>query len=932
MGSLAPIIVLLLTFNLSFAYPYDPSHESVPSKISCRVDRQAICLGDPIVVFGKVHGLNHQSKVILVYSGPSGLSAEQVLKISSEGSFTGSYLPKAVGFWSIIAASSPDRAVRSQRLTVYVSDLPQGKSRLNIRTDHTVTFVGNRVRISGEVVPYASRPLGLVFKQDGTKQSVVPLISDRTGDFEYEWYPESAGKYDIFAELEVYGDTVKSSSVNVRIVSLDERGTEHECCQARGPTGMTKSLGTWTVMVYIAMDNNLGFWGADDRNIEELESVGSGSNVNIVVFRDDTALLSVPNTQILYINPGSHTVVNDYGSNIDSGSGDTLKSFIQWTKNTYPAENYILMIHGHGGGFTGVCSDDRSHSLIDMEELKDALVGGGVHFEIIMFDSCVMQMTSVITQMAYAHISEGPPTVYAADYIIASQELTYAGEWPYREYLTDLRANTGKSAKDQCHVVINAYANRVSVFGPRQLSAVNVNEWMHASPGGGVYSPVYHTMTLAEALEDLSGISGHSEVTTALSNTREFAESDVGGFRDLMHLATNLNTYVGGAAVKNEAQKLASSVSLSSTIEANWARDSANANGISIFSPTSGESYLYAYDYQAHFASATSWNGFVRQYKGMFDMEVSMIPPTGSCNRGSAISFTVTVTRYGSLTGNAELSIADFPSSLGSYWFAPSSTVSPTASCTLTISVSASAPTGYYILHLWAKGTTLDSLDLIRPYVFYVQVESSSPTVYSPYVQSAPRVTYDQFEGKKEDKWEALSGASTHSPTAAVFNNRLYVFVKGATSNALYYRYMDTGGVWTGWSALPGASVYSPFPVAFNNRLYVFVRGASNTALYYRYMDTADVWTGWSALSGGSTHGPAAMVFSDNLYLFVKGASSNAIYFNHMTYAEAWVGWKPLSGSTSTSLYGCVYQNSLNIFAKGATSTTLHTMSKIGVN
>jgi hypothetical protein len=119
--------------------------------------------------------------------------------------------------------------------------------------------------------------------------------------------------------------------------------------------------------------------------------------------------------------------------------------------------------------------------------------------------------------------------------------------------------------------------------------------------------------------------------------------------------------------------------------------------------------------------------------------------------------------------------------------------------------------------------------------------------------------------------WYVLSGASTHCPTAAVFNSRLYVFVKGASSNGLYYGYFTTGGSWNGWYVLPGASTQAPFPVVFKDFLYVLVKAASTSSLYDGYMNVGGSWSNWYVLpSVYSTDRPTAAVFNNRLYGFIK--------------------------------------------------------------
>lgn len=73
-------------------------------------------------------------------------------------------------------------------------------------------------------------------------------------------------------------------------------------------------------------------------------------------------------------------------------SPETLTDFIRWGTETYPAEKYCLVIWGHGGGGkTGVLIDELyDGDRMNLDELKSALAEGGIVFETVLFDACLM--------------------------------------------------------------------------------------------------------------------------------------------------------------------------------------------------------------------------------------------------------------------------------------------------------------------------------------------------------------------------------------------------------------------------------------------------------------------------------------------------------------------------------------------------------------
>ena len=103
----------------------------------------------------------------------------------------------------------------------------------------------------------------------------------------------------------------------------------------------------------------------------------------------------------------------------------TLAEFISWTAASYPADRYALILWDHGGGSkTGIFIDELySGDFMALDELKDALASGGVHFEALVFDACMM-----------ANIETACAVQDYASWMIASQETvpakgTAIGDW-----------------------------------------------------------------------------------------------------------------------------------------------------------------------------------------------------------------------------------------------------------------------------------------------------------------------------------------------------------------------------------------------------------------------------------------------------------------------------------------------------------------------
>ncbi len=102
-----------------------------------------------------------------------------------------------------------------------------------------------------------------------------------------------------------------------------------------------------------------------------------------------------------------------------------LASFIRWGKETCPAKKYCLVLWGHAlGSRTGIFIDELfTDDIMYLYELQNALEEGGVCFETLVFDACLM-----------ANLETAFAVRNNARWMIASEELvagrgTAVGEW-----------------------------------------------------------------------------------------------------------------------------------------------------------------------------------------------------------------------------------------------------------------------------------------------------------------------------------------------------------------------------------------------------------------------------------------------------------------------------------------------------------------------
>ncbi|MFC1573287.1 clostripain-related cysteine peptidase [Candidatus Eisenbacteria bacterium] len=135
-----------------------------------------------------------------------------------------------------------------------------------------------------------------------------------------------------------------------------------------------------------------------------------------------SATRSTGGTYRIYLEPDTQSFPTVMGNSRirriaekNSGDPNTLSAFITWARNNYPADNYALVIAGHGGGWKGCTRDDGSRKdRLQMGELRDALQAGGLTFNVVFLRSCLMGMIEVATQLNGR-----------TEYLVFSEEVDY---------------------------------------------------------------------------------------------------------------------------------------------------------------------------------------------------------------------------------------------------------------------------------------------------------------------------------------------------------------------------------------------------------------------------------------------------------------------------------------------------------------------------
>ncbi|HYP67556.1 MAG TPA: clostripain-related cysteine peptidase, partial [Thiobacillaceae bacterium] len=109
------------------------------------------------------------------------------------------------------------------------------------------------------------------------------------------------------------------------------------------------TIAKWTVMVYLAGDNNLD--GAGVADLLEMKKVGSTGDINVVAQFDRAGGKGTTKRYVLHKGTSlAKDAVADLGET-DTGDPAVLTDFLAWGVKTHPAEHYLAVIWNHGAGW-----------------------------------------------------------------------------------------------------------------------------------------------------------------------------------------------------------------------------------------------------------------------------------------------------------------------------------------------------------------------------------------------------------------------------------------------------------------------------------------------------------------------------------------------------------------------------------------------------
>ncbi len=326
---------------------------------------------------------------------------------------------------------------------------------------------------------------------------------------------------------------------------------------------------TVTIMVYMCGTDLESRSSMGTADLSEMANATLSSNVNVIVYTGGCRqwknnIVSSSVNQVYKIEGGGrlNCLVDNAGTASMVNPG-TLAEFIQFCAKYYPANRNELIFWDHGGGsLSGYGYDEKyaSAGSMSLKGINDALSAGGVTFDFIGFDACLMAtMENALMLTDYA------------DYLIASEETEPGVGWYYTNWLTKLSSDPSMPTLQIGQNIVDDFVAVCNQKCPGQkttLSVVDLAELEKTAPS------VFKSFSTGTS--QLLQNNAYKTVSTARSNTREFAASSRIDQVDLVHLAYNLGTNEG----KQLAQTLLNAVKYNKT-----SSSITDAYGLSIYFP-----------------------------------------------------------------------------------------------------------------------------------------------------------------------------------------------------------------------------------------------------------------------------------------------------------------------------------------------------------
>lgn len=435
---------------------------------------------------------------------------------------------------------------------------------------------------------------------------------------------------------------------SAEVVEVDEAAPTHE---DETPQENAK----WTIMVYMDGDGTLQFEALGD--LKQMEAVGSKNGVNVITLMDTFDLALPTDTHWYFVGEGNTHVDEATGyhhcdceaitgepcpGELNMGDGATLTYFVETAMEYAPAENYMLVLWDHGGGWWGVCWDDSSplpedpdsgrFDRLTTEEVSAAITAAGIgeqnKLDIIGYDACLNGMIEV----AYEDKK-------FAEYMVASVTSIPFPGWDYTRFLQNITANPGWNSVEFGLNIVDTYIDFYDTcvgtglqgWGSVGLSLLDLSKMQDLGDSLDEFAEAMIPFARDPANKDLIMQAAHVDTPVLISSGDAFAFVDIGVFISRLGVAFPDDL---GALAADVLVKLDPAVIVCRYVEHDVNGALITTNGLSIYFPAGWYHTYIDYGYETYeeaeaagalpywgmdFCIDTLWDELIEEYHYAFE-------------------------------------------------------------------------------------------------------------------------------------------------------------------------------------------------------------------------------------------------------------------------------------------------------------------------
>ena len=237
--------------------------------------------------------------------------------------------------------------------------------------------------------------------------------------------------------------------------------------------------GSWAVYWYLCGSDLETGGGCATTDLSELMEVELPENVTVVIQTGGAAewqndVVDASKLQRFVYNSEGLQLVDEQPS-ASMGDSETLAAFLQFAKDSYPADKTAVVFWNHGGGSVSGASFDElyDYDSLTLDEMyaavtevwEPSLEAGQQLLELVGFDTCLMATVDV----AYTFCD-------LSRYLVASEETEPANGWYYSQWVGALAEDPSMDGAALGRIICDAYYEGCREVGTEDDATLSVTD------------------------------------------------------------------------------------------------------------------------------------------------------------------------------------------------------------------------------------------------------------------------------------------------------------------------------------------------------------------------------------------------------------------------------------------------------------------------